>query len=145
MVLDMRMKAMALLCGAGLAAAPALADDHFHSLGAALFGQNEVGHDGAGKDAGGDFVGEIDMDAGTLCYYLETYGLEEVTAAHLHKGKAGENGAPVVVLEADAPDEVCTEVEAELLSDIMQNEEGYYVNVHTAAIPAGAIRGQLGS
>lgn len=138
-----------LLGGAALAAAPVLADGHEEAheraLGASLFGMNEVGHEGAGEDAGGDFSGIIDMEAGTLCYYLETYGLEDVAAAHVHKGAAGENGPPVVVLEANADDEVCAEVEADVLTDMAANEEGYYVNVHTAAIPAGAIRGQLGS
>lgn len=130
-----------------MAVAPAQADDEVHSLGASLFGEYEVDHEGAGTDAGGDFTGEIDMARGTLCYYLEVYGLDEVTAAHIHKGKDGENGPPVVVLEFDGADrdEVCLEVEAELLADIARHEERYYVNVHTAAYPAGAIRGQLGS
>ena len=144
--MNTRKTAVAALAGAAiLAAAPVLADGHEHTLGASLFGENEVGHEGAGEDAGGDFMGLIDMNAGTLCYYLETYGLDDVTAAHLHKGAEGENGPPVVVLEADADDEICTDVEADVLADIAENEEGYYVNVHTAAIPAGAVRGQLGS
>lgn len=135
-----------LLGAAGLAiAAPAIADNHEHTLGASLFGENEVGHEGVGEDAGGDFMGIIDTRAGTLCYYLETYGLEDVTAAHLHEGGEGDNGPPVVVLEANADDEVCVEVEAAVLADIVRNEEDYYVNVHTAAIPQGAVRGQLGS
>ena len=138
---------LALIGGAALVAAPALADDHLHSLGASLFGQMEVGHEGAGDDAGGDFAGEIDMEAGTLCYYLEVYGLEDVTAAHLHKGAEGENGPPVVVLEVmgEDSDEACAEVEAGLLADIAANEDGYYINVHTQANPAGAVRGQLGT
>lgn len=131
----------------GMAVAPAQADDEVHSVGASLFGENEVDHEGAGKDAGGDFTGEIDMGKGTLCYYLEFYGLDEVTAAHIHKGDEGKNGPPVVVLQTEGADtdEVCLEVEPELLGDIMKNEGRYYVNVHTAAYPAGAIRGQLGS
>lgn len=134
------------LAGLGiLLAVPAFADGHEHTLGASLFGENEVGHDGAGEDAGGDFMGIIDMRAGSLCYYLETYGMEDVTAAHLHKGAKGENGPPVVALLADADDETCADVEGEVLADIAADEEGYYVNVHTAAIPAGAVRGQLGS
>lgn len=132
----------AVLIGGALAAAPLLAEEK--AVGASLFGENEVGHEGAGEDAGGDFSGFIDTEAGTLCYYLETYGLDTVTAAHLHKGRDGSNGDPVVVLEANADDEVCVEVEAGLLSDIARREKDYYVNVHTEAYPAGAVRGQLG-
>lgn len=115
------------------------------ALGASLFGENEVGHKGAGKDASANFEGEIDMEEGTLCYFLEVEELEGFTAAHIHKGKAGENGPPVVTLELASDDEVCTEVEADVLKGIAQDQEGHYVNVHTTAFPAGAVRGQLGS
>ena len=133
----------ALLLGGALVAGPLLAEEG--PVGASLFGENEVGHEGADEDAGGDFSGYVDTAAGTLCYYLETYGLDDVTAAHLHKGKDGDNGPPVVVLEANADDEVCVEVEAELLTDIVRRKKDYYVNVHSTAFPEGAIRGQLGS
>ena len=134
-----------LAMGAAMGGSAALADDHTHAMGASLFGENAVGHDGAGDDAGGDFTGMIDMEAGTLCYYLETYGLEDVTAAHIHKGKKDKNGPPVVTLMANEDDETCVEVDSEVLADIAKNEESYYVNVHTQAIPEGAVRGQLGT
>ncbi len=138
-----------LLFGAGLTAmatAPLLAQSEPHMLGASLFGANEVGHEGAGDEASGDFTGEIDMDAGTLCYFLDIEGLDDVAAAHVHKGKKGKNGPPVVVLQTENPEgeELCVEVESEVLADIAKNEDDYYVNVHTASIPAGAIRGQFG-
>ena len=138
----------AVLAGAGalaLVSTPALGQDAFKAIGASLFGDNEVGHEGAGEGAGGDFEGMVDLEAGTLCYYLEVRGLDTVTAAHLHKGGEATNGPPVVTLELASDDEVCSEVEAELLRDIARNSRNYYVNVHTEAFPAGAVRGQLGS
>ena len=144
---------IAAVCGAGLIGAgiigvpAALADGHAHALGASLFGANEVGHQGAGEDASGNFEGEIDMEAGTLCYYLEIEELDGFTAAHIHKGKEGKNGPPVVVLELTGEDgeETCTQVDGEVLAAIASDHEDYYVNVHTSEFPAGAVRGQLGS
>lgn len=139
---------LALVTGTALlGASAALAQDDAVALGASLFGENEVGHKGAGEDASGNFEGEIDMEAGTLCYFLEVEELDGFTAAHIHKGKAGENGPPVVVLEltGEDGDEVCAEVDAEALKGIAKDQAGHYVNVHTKAFPAGAVRGQLGS
>lgn len=138
---------MALLAGPVLADEQADMEGEPHMIGASLFGENEVDHEGAGEDASGGFSAEINLEAGTLCYFLEVDGLENVTAAHIHKGAKGKNGPPVVVLEVmeGDSDDVCVEVEAGVLNDIVENEDGYYVNVHTQSHPAGAIRGQLGS
>lgn len=138
--------AVGALALAGLLAGGAAAQDSYEALGASLFGENEVGHEGAGEEASGDFEGLIDREQGTLCYYLEVSGLDTVTAAHIHKGGKASNGDPVVTLEltGEDGDEICVEVDAALLADMARNERSYYVNVHTEAFPAGAIRGQFG-
>jgi hypothetical protein len=38
----------------------------------------------------------------------------------------------------------CYEVEQDLIDAIGENSSDYYINIHTEAYPAGAIRGQLG-
>ena len=63
----------------------------------------------------------------------------------VHKGGTASNGPPVVTLQLASDDEVCVDVEADLLRDIARNSRNYYVNVHTEAFPQGAVRGQLGS
>lgn len=104
-------------------------------------GESVVG--GGSEDGYADFSAEIDPKTGEVCYTLST-GDVEMTAAHIHKGKAGENGAPVMTLE-ETPEEdsVCATIDAKLAKDIGTKPAGYYVNVHTAEFPGGALRGQL--
>ena len=61
--------------------------------------------------------------------------------AHVHSGTAGANGPPVVTLEMGS--DLCVAVEPDVLKPIVATPEAYYVNVHNAAYPKGAIRGQL--
>jgi hypothetical protein len=87
----------------------------------------------------------VDPPKGTLCYMINLAGLDQVTAAHIHLGGEGETGRPVVTLET--PDggtsSGCQDIAAPLSEAILGNPGGYYVNVHTAQQPQGAIRGQL--
>jgi putative cell wall-binding protein len=119
--------------------------------GAALTGLSEIDPDtglpGAGDlDANGESF--VAFTATQICLGAVVEGLDTpIVASHIHDGPAGENG-PVVVDFTDAVREGsfvagCTDVEAALLTDIQDNPDDFYVNVHTADFPAGAIRGQL--
>ncbi len=140
------MKIVLAAAGIGtMASGAAWAQDEIAFIGTGLFGEQEVGHKGAGEEASGDFSAELDLKAGRLCYILEIDGLDDFTVAHLHEGKVGANGPPVVTLEllGDDGEDLCVDVDAKLLKDIAKNKEKYYVNVHTKEFPQGAIRGQL--
>jgi hypothetical protein len=80
-----------------------------------------------------------------ICTDLEVREIGVVTAAHIHRGAAGVNGPPVIPLDApdDNDSEECDVVADTLLQEIANNPQGFYVNVHTAQYPNGAIRGQL--
>ncbi len=89
----------------------------------------------------------LDPDARTVCYNLVWNLLPAATAAHLHRGEAGANGPIVVPFEGPFSDGAtgCTQgVDAGLIREIMANPAGFYVNIHNADFPAGALRGQLG-
>lgn len=137
-------------CGLAIGvAAPVVAQDsagEFSYLGSSLFGEYEVGHEGAGEDASGDFSAELDMANGRMCYLLEVTGLDTFAAAHVHEGAEGKNGPPVLTLQLsdENGDDVCVDVDRELLRKLARNPTRYYVNVHTQAFPDGAVRGQLG-
>lgn len=81
-----------------------------------------------------------------VCYTLTVTDIATATAAHIHKAPPTEAGPIVVPLEApaDGSSEACADVTRELAMDLIKSPSDYYVNVHNAAFPAGAVRGQLG-
>jgi hypothetical protein len=81
-----------------------------------------------------------------LCFALAVKNIGPATVAHIHVGAAGVNGLPVVLLDPPPTrgfSAACVRVEAAVGAAIADNPSGYYVNVHNAEFPAGAIRGQL--
>lgn len=80
-----------------------------------------------------------------VCYELSVSGISPAVAAHIHVGSAGVAGPVVIPLAppTDGSSSACAAASRELLLAIIQNPENYYVNVHNADFPAGALRGQL--
>ena len=68
-----------------------------------------------------------------------TEGIEPITAAHIHFALSTTTGSIVVNLDQDPG---CTTVTRELALQIITDPMSYYVNVHNATYPAGALRGQ---
>lgn len=70
------------------------------------------------------------------------------TLSHIHKAAAGIRGPVVVTLSppgANGSSAGCASgQDPDVLRDILANPELYYVNVHNADYPPGAVRGQLG-
>ena len=126
----------------------------FAQLFTVLLGGNEVSADTGAANAGDPDGGGTatllinDTDA-TLCYAILVAGIDTPTAAHIHEAPAGINGAIVVPLdppESGDPGQssnCVTDADAAVVDRIRQNPLGFYVNVHSAAYPAGALRGQL--
>lgn len=134
-------------------------------LEASLDGRAEVDATAANKSIAGDpngrgevYVFGVDGDPKTLCYVMTVDKIAPATAAHIHLGAAGTNG-PVVVNLARPTDgnsaDCLTEgetlatgapafpVEGVTVAQILANPDAYYVNVHNATYPGGALRGQL--
>ena len=83
---------------------------------------------------------------GRVCYQLAAKNLPRAVAAHIHKGKAGVSGNVVVPLKtpnAAGNAKGCTKAAKALVRSMIKSPRGFYVNVHTAEFPNGAIRGQL--
>ncbi|MBD8869569.1 CHRD domain-containing protein [Nocardioides donggukensis] len=125
-------------------------------LEADLNGRAEVGPDkriaGDPNGRGEAYVFGIDNDPNTLCYVLTVDKIGTAVAAHIHEGPAGSNGPVVVNLAAPADGNAAdclTEGEEgkfvgdQTVAEILANPADYYVNVHNAEYPGGAVRGQL--
>ena len=130
-----------------IAAIPAAAGGR--PLTADLNGPNEVTP--GDPDGTGTMQLTLNQGQGEICFDLDVSDIEAPTRAHIHDGVAGVNG-PVVVFFFDlvipnpipvAFDGCVDGVDADLIKDIRQNPEDYYINVHNDEYPAGAIRGQL--
>lgn len=102
---------------------------------------------GPGNGAGsGRVTVVVDPPKGQLCYmFFDVYGIGAATAAHVHVGVKGQAGNPVATLKppVDGSSSGCQPIAADLAQAIVANPAGYYVNVHTAEFPNGALRGQL--
>ncbi|HEY7848109.1 MAG TPA: CHRD domain-containing protein [Candidatus Limnocylindria bacterium] len=102
---------------------------------------------GEGEPNGSGTAGiTIDPDTGEVCWDLSVDGVGAVTASHIHVGAEGESGDVVVPLDVagfEGTSEGCVDASDADLDAIIADPAGYYVNIHTEAYPAGAIRGQL--
>ena len=112
-------------------------------LTAGLSGANEVPP--ADADGSGTAWVTLNQGQGEVCFHIEVENIEPALAAHIHVGEAGVNGG--IVVDFEVPSQGLTgcvnDVAESLIKDIRQNPENYYVNVHNAPFPGGAVRGQL--
>jgi hypothetical protein len=111
--------------------------------------------------AKGEAEFKLSKDGKELTYTLKMKGIENVSAAHIHAGKKGENGGPVAGLFAGpkkagkfsgvlakgaiADKDLSGSLAGKTVADLvaMIKGGGAYVNVHTDAHPDGEIRGQI--
>ena len=110
-----------------------------------LIGAEEVPGPGD-PDGSGFAVITLNSGQGEVCWELTASDIAPATAAHIHVGEAGVAGPVVVTLSppTDGSSDGCVATDPALIKDIRKNPTNYYVNVHNAEYPAGALRGQLG-
>lgn len=126
----------ALILAAGTAfAAP-------DTLTAKLSSANEAG--GGAATLTGTATVTVDASSGQVCAKV-TSNVTGAVAMHIHKGAAGVNGPVTVPLDVKSINgaSICATATATVASAIAADPAGYYVNIHTPAKPAGALRGQL--
>jgi CHRD domain len=90
----------------------------------------------------------LDREKRRVCYTIRVSNIDDVVAAHIHRGARGVDGGIEVDL-ITAPRSGtrftgCTNgVARPLIREILNRPRQFYVNVHTSDFPGGAIRGQL--
>jgi len=116
-----------------------------------MTGEAEVTAAGVPNQGDLDGTGSADVTINVgqqrVCWDITVANIAPPTRGHIHKAAATTTG-PIVVGFFEAADvdlNGCTTapLDRELLKDIIQHPDQYYVNVHNADFPAGALRGQL--
>lgn len=136
----------------GITCGPLVAQEGRAPLFAVLSGGNSVSDDGDADFGDRDGHGSatvIVLGADSLCYAVLVDRIDTPTAMHIHEALAGSNGP--VVIGLTAPDGgnpgvisgCVTEIDSALLKRLRGRPARFYVNVHNATFPGGAIRGQL--
>jgi hypothetical protein len=112
-------------------------------------------------EATGKAIFTLSKDGKSLKYKVKVKNIENVTAAHIHTGNQGANGAPIALIKISADSsekfsgilakgkiteaELMTSYKGKTLADLIAaiKTGDTYVNVHTKKNPDGEIRGQL--
>jgi hypothetical protein len=142
----MRLRRIAIVLVVGLAvlalASPAGAEGR--PFFTTLTGAAEVPGPGD-PDGSGTATVTLNQGQSEICFEITVSGIAPATAAHIHVAPAGIAGPVVVPLTppTSGSSSGCVSVDPGLIKAIRQNPSAYYVNVHNADFPAGAVRGQL--
>jgi hypothetical protein len=133
----------------GLAASVAAQGGGNRAIFAVMTGAKEVDVNGEHHgDTNGRGSFSATLDGRQLCYGIQVKNINNPVAAHIHRGSAKVAGPVVQPLEQPATGDpgassACVQISRSLARGLRRHPTRYYVNVHTADLPNGAIRGQL--
>jgi CHRD domain len=123
--------------------ATAAADPTQFTFRAGMNGPLEVPGPGDANGSGQAVIA-VDTVANEICFDLVVRNIAPAAAAHIHEAERGSAGDIVVTLTPPTGGSssgcVVDPTQAQAIAD---DPSGYYVNVHNAEFPNGAIRGQL--
>jgi CHRD domain len=134
----------ALAAALVLAAPAGAAVKRFH---AQLSGEEETPAAGDSNGTGAAAL-RLDRARGRVCFTIRVSRIDDVVAAHIHRGRRGVAGSIVVDL-ITSPREgrrftgCNNDVDGAVIRRIARRPRTFYVNVHTENFPGGAVRGQV--
>ena len=114
------------------------------TLTASMTGDEEVPQKGPAGTTGSATL-DVNRESNEVCYTFVTQNINDpLTGAHIHKGAKGAAGDVFIDLKVTPLNlKGCVTGEPAKIQALLADAQGYYVNLHTAAHPAGAVRGQL--
>ncbi len=137
----MRYVGLAFLAALVVAAGATAGQLKTNSLHATLLGKSETPK----GDPDGRGTAEIKITGRQVCWEIKVSKVQTIVAAHIHKGGPGVAGPVVVPFGKVFHAKGCTTTTAAIAAAIVKHPLAYYVNVHNAKYPGGALRGQLRS
>ena len=143
-----RLVVLALVAAIAALALPALvgAAGKATVLVSELDGQEEV-PDKGDPNGKGSAEFKVKLKRKKLCFNIGFEKIETPQAGHIHAGGPGVAGEVKITLfestGATSPAVGCVKVKRGLLKQVKRAPDAFYVNLHNAEFPAGAIRGQL--
>ena len=134
----MRRSILAVSVLASLVTTPVFAS--IDTYAAFLYGANEV--PAADPDGFGAATLTIDNVADKVSWAFLALNIDlPLTGAHIHNGAAGVNGPVIVNFSASLTGSGLFDTDLNQITPTTAS--GFYVNLHNAVYPSGAIRGQL--
>lgn len=94
-------------------------------------------------DGAGSGTVTVNTVTSEICVDLRVSGIATATLAHIHPGAAGTANPPAVNLTPPTPTSATCVIDAVNAPLIVAAPANFYVNVHNAEFPGGAVRGQL--
>ena len=115
---------------------------------APLIGSEEAPTPG---DTDGYGAADFRLKGNKVCFRIIASGIAPVVAAHIHKAPKGQAGdVEVELFSAKGKNQTlpprisgCAKTTTTIVKAIAKKPGNYYVNVHNADFPGGALRGQL--
>ncbi len=139
--------AVALTALAAVALVPAVHGATTTTLKATMNGRVETPK----GDPDGKGSAVIRLTSKQVCYTIKVSKVDPIAAGHIHKGAPGKAGPVVVTLITKVSSKgtrtgcsgASKGATAKNIRAIKANPKAFYVNVHNAKYPGGALRGQL--
>ena len=96
-------------------------------------------------DGNGIVTVRVDRAKAQLCYTLTVAGIEDITAAAIHRAFVGYAGPAVLALTppTTGSSQGCVPITPDFMVEMLAAPYDFYVSVDTETYPGGALRGQL--